>query len=128
MKMIQKTLILSLLVIFSWNSAKGDDLMLPLVTTGGLVVSANPALSAALEAVFWSIIAVGTTSAANDLSSNQEKGFIQAKAVIIKEMVDYQANGNFGLSLELAVNAIKEKNIELSDAEAIDYLIEALNH
>jgi hypothetical protein len=128
---MKKNIFIALFIAISAGTASANILdseavMIPVVITAGGVLSANPALSAALNAVFETAMLVGAGEVTYVVSTNQKEKLVQAKAVIVKEVVDYQATGEIGLVLDTGVRAMKEKNLELSDAEAIDTLIEAL--
>jgi hypothetical protein len=124
---IQRIVFISLFTILSIGTTRGDYTNAALIsaTTTGVALLENPALTTVLVHVFAVAGAAGVSSM---IVSDQKEQFVQAKAIILKEIVDYQSTEKIGIVLDAVIRAIKEKNSELSDAEAIDALLEELNH
>lgn len=74
-------------------------------------------------------VVLGVTILANDFSSTTDSGknLKMVKEVINKETADYHMTGEIGLALGAAVTSIKKTYTDLSDAEAIDSISNALN-
>lgn len=97
--------------------------------TGGMVVAGTFGAGASGLALANSAMVLGLTLMSNNLSSttDSEQNLKIVKEVINREAAVYQSSGEIGLVLGAAVNTLKSENAELSDAEAVDSLLAAIN-
>lgn len=97
--------------------------------TGGIVLAGTLGAGAAGLALANSAMVLGISLGVNGLSSttDSEENLKIVKEVINKEAAIYQLNGEIGLVLGAGVNTLINENPELSEAEAIDSLVIAVN-
>lgn len=96
---------------------------------GGMVLGGTFGAGAAGLALANSAMILGITLAADSLSSSiqYEKNLLIVKEAINKEAMNYQLNGEIGVVLGAGIKTLKNENPELSEAEAIDNLVNAVN-
>lgn len=139
MKKMRKTMIISLAVmqlsstvfagVLSPKAQENMETAFMSSFTGGLVLAGTFGAGAAGLALANSAMILGLSLGANGLSSSteSEQNLKMVKEVINKEAADYQMTGEIGLALGAAVNSLKTSYPEISDAEAIDSLVAAVN-
>ena len=96
---------------------------------GGIVIAGTFGAGAAGLALVNTAMVLGISLGVNNLSSTTEtdSNLKIVKEEINKEAANYQMNGEIGLVLGAGIKTLKNENPDLSDAEAIDTLVEAIN-
>lgn len=122
MKTLTKTLALSLAMAIAATSSFADDALLGSSVASDLITdvffSGNPENSY--------IFLGGTSYSLDSTSNNNSKGMKQLKEAIVRDADAYALSGEMGIILGTAVKNVKNQNPELSDEEAINYLLELI--
>lgn len=139
MNKLQKTMIIPLALMLLSNTVfagvltpKAEENMETAFVSsfaGGIVLAGTFGAGAAGLALANSAIVLGISLAANSLSSttDSEQNLKIVKEVLNKEAAIYQINGEMGLALGAGVKALLNENAELSESEAVDNLVKAIN-
>lgn len=143
MKNFRKLILISLSMAFLTNSVmaeiinhKNEDRLLngimTLNTSGLFTTAVGLGGEVGLTVGMYSIMGagvLGVTVLVNKASSSTEDQANQQKVseIIKAEINSYNTTGELGVLLQTGVNAIQSTNPEVSDAEAIDAVIESLN-
>ena len=140
MKKLNKMILVGFVTVFFSNAVSAGplnnttiggvmgDAYMSSMTGGPFVVSLG--YDALGLAMIETGVVIGISLFANLLSSTTESdknNLKMVKEVINKEAADYQMTGEIGLALGAAVNSLKTSYPEISDAEAIDSLVAAVN-
>jgi len=143
MKKLHKLILASLTIAILSNSAmseiinhKNEDRLLngimTLNTSGLFTTAIGLGGEVGLTVGMYSIMgagALGVTVLVNKASSSTEDQANQRKVseIIKAEIINYNTSGDLGVLLQTGIKAIQNASPELSDAEAIDAVIESLN-
>lgn len=120
MNNLTKTFALSLAMAITATSSFADELMEASKASDvitDLVSSGNPENS---------YIFLGGTSYSLNSTSNKNRSMKQLKEAIVKDADGYVLSGEMGIILETAVKNLKNQNPDLSDDEAVNYLLELI--